>query len=503
MDLMNQVRDHWNQRKIHGLYKNNYVLSEDTTAVILLGLNDNCRFLIFQVHTYIESVTLSYSKETKPSRHVNGTNVGLYWGKNMMSNYTNRPITFFINRFKNIDKPLNALLIINTYDYNDPIPGGCNHSFETEVAPYQKIVYDTNSIYVSAQAPSNYTGLFPNCDPTNISTVPYYMFISKIPQMSEDLYFGAINKMITIADIHKYGIPVKQKVEYLKFKQQYSIVKGTGYVFTMVSTLNYRTSLYVPAISFGCDISNWEEDCVEYDIQWKIMYSILIICGILICFFGPWFIDYCVFLCGFALASLIVIISSLGNWILASFIGLCNGTFLLLCLKRFKKPLCAVQGIFLLSGFILSSFCVFAVGASSKNNENSGLWALLVVTWILCYVLQSRNTHYGLAVALPFLGSFAFVYGVSAFCESNFPYLLVNGIRALSERNAVIAIPFDLKDISMTLLLILFFGIGFSIHNRQLKSRFPIVEEEVVNELAEEGQEITIPNETSSLLLNN
>ncbi|XP_076273687.1 transmembrane 7 superfamily member 3-like isoform X6 [Rhynchophorus ferrugineus] len=436
-----------------GLYKNNYVLSEDTTAVILLGLNDNCRFLIFQVHTYIESVTLSYSKETKPSRHVNGTNVGLYWGKNMMSNYTNRPITFFINRFKNIDKPLNALLIINTYDYNDPIPGGCNHSFETEVAPYQKIVYDTNSIYVSAQAPSNYTGLFPNCDPTNISTVPYYMFISKIPQMSEDLYFGAINKMITIADIHKYGIPVKQKVEYLKFKQQYSIVKGTGYVFTMVSTLNYRTSLYVPAISFGCDISNWEEDCVEYDIQWKIMYSILIICGILICFFGPWFIDYCVFLCGFALASLIVIISSLG--------------------------------------------------ASSKNNENSGLWALLVVTWILCYVLQSRNTHYGLAVALPFLGSFAFVYGVSAFCESNFPYLLVNGIRALSERNAVIAIPFDLKDISMTLLLILFFGIGFSIHNRQLKSRFPIVEEEVVNELAEEGQEITIPNETSSLLLNN
>ncbi|KAF7287862.1 hypothetical protein GWI33_000210 [Rhynchophorus ferrugineus] len=445
-----------------GLYKNNYVLSEDTTAVILLGLNDNCRFLIFQVHTYIESVTLSYSKETKPSRHVNGTNVGLYWGKNMMSNYTNRPITFFINRFKNIDKPLNALLIINTYDYNDPIPGGCNHSFETEVAPYQKIVYDTNSIYVSAQAPSNYTGLFPNCDPTNISTVPYYMFIN----------------------IQKYGIPIKQKVEYLKFKQQYSIVKGTGYVFTMVSTLNYRTSLYIPAISFGCDISNWEEDCVEYDIQWKIMYSILIICGILICFFGPWFIDYCVFLCGFALASLIVIISSLGNWILASFIGLCNG-------------------IFLLSGFILSSFCVFAVGASSKNNENSGLWALLVVTWILCYVLQSRNTHYGLAVALPFLGSFAFVYGVSAFCESNFPYLLVNGIRALSERNAVIAIPFDLKDISMTLLLILFFGIGFSIHNRQLKSRFPIVEEEVVNELAEEGQEITIPNETSPLLLKN
>lgn len=73
--------------------------------------------------------------------------------------------------------------------------------------------------------------------------------------------------MITIKDIYKYGIPVSENMEFLKFKQQYSIIKGTGYLFTLVSTLRNRTSIYVPSISFGCDISNWEEDCIEYGIN--------------------------------------------------------------------------------------------------------------------------------------------------------------------------------------------------------------------------------------------
>lgn len=101
-----------------GLYKRNYVLSENTTRIMLLGLNENCSFLILQVHSYIERVTLSYSNTIEYSRHVNGTNIGLYWGKNMQSNFTSRSMVFYIKRFKQYDKLLNILLIINTYEYN-------------------------------------------------------------------------------------------------------------------------------------------------------------------------------------------------------------------------------------------------------------------------------------------------------------------------------------------------------------------------------------------------
>lgn len=140
----------------------------------------------------------------------------------------------------------------------DPVPGGCNLTFETINAPYQKISYTDNIIKVHSQPPSAY-GI--SCVDNHIQVDMYHFYLPEYNN-KEETYFNSIYKMITVESMKINARKVHALEGPFKYGRLYNSYKGTGEVFGVVATYKNRSSAYVPAVSYGCDLLNWDRDCV-------------------------------------------------------------------------------------------------------------------------------------------------------------------------------------------------------------------------------------------------
>lgn len=91
-----------------------------------------------------------------------------------------------------------------------PIPGGCNLTFQTEVAPYQLVKLLDDMIRVDAQAPSVSGSL---CELAH-TTVEFYHLYLKERDYAEDNYFDGVEKMLTVDAIRAYGNKVFESLFY-------------------------------------------------------------------------------------------------------------------------------------------------------------------------------------------------------------------------------------------------------------------------------------------------
>lgn len=87
-------------------------LSEDITAINIENIDDDVGFLIIQLHSFIENVTLSYNFTLQAHSFVTGSNIGLIYG------YGDSTATFYV--FRNVQRNYHIydpfLLVITVYD---------------------------------------------------------------------------------------------------------------------------------------------------------------------------------------------------------------------------------------------------------------------------------------------------------------------------------------------------------------------------------------------------
>lgn len=96
----------------------------------------------------------------------------------------------------------------------DPIPGGCNMTFKTEIAPYQLIKLFDDLIRVDMQAPS-LSGVL--CELFKIRVDFYHLYLGE-KDYSKDGYFEGIAKMLTVENIVKYGRQVNSNILFKKLE---------------------------------------------------------------------------------------------------------------------------------------------------------------------------------------------------------------------------------------------------------------------------------------------
>lgn len=88
------------------------------------------------------------------------------------------------------------------YFFAAPVPGGCNLTFKTEIAPYQLVkLLNDDIIRVDAQAPSIQGG---PCELARPSLEFYHLYL-KEPNYLEENYFDGLEKMMTVNAIRAYG----------------------------------------------------------------------------------------------------------------------------------------------------------------------------------------------------------------------------------------------------------------------------------------------------------
>lgn len=110
------------------------------------------------------------------------------------------------------------ILIISTFTHSiiifaAPIPGGCNLTFKTEIAPYQIVKLLEDMIRVDAQAPSTPHKI---CEQAHIHVEFYHLYL-KEHYLSEDNYFDGIDKMLTVESIRTYGRKVIKCMHNTRF----------------------------------------------------------------------------------------------------------------------------------------------------------------------------------------------------------------------------------------------------------------------------------------------
>lgn len=178
--------------------------------------------------------------------------------------------------------------------FPDPVPGGCNLSFPTEYAPYQLVSYTDELIIVQSQPPSM---LNSNCDKNGIQVEMYHLYLHE-NNYDSYYYFWAIESMLTVDLIRAKGVKIPTVEGYFKYRKLYATYRGVGQVFAIVATYGNTSSAYVPAVSYGCDLTEPETCTGPVTPHWKLICAFLAIFGLFVCHVGHRFLRITLYLVG-------------------------------------------------------------------------------------------------------------------------------------------------------------------------------------------------------------
>ncbi|XP_056641660.1 transmembrane 7 superfamily member 3-like isoform X1 [Diorhabda sublineata] len=467
---------HPNQNE-YNVFKRYFDIKNNTT-IYIDNIQNDVGFFIIQIHTYIENVTLSNDYNLNYGSYVTGTNIGLY------SQSKNNSAVFYLFRNNKISDSLQSLIVLNIYDATDPIPGGCNLSFGTTVAPYQSIQYTDSMIKVNSQPPS-YNGI--SCVNNSIQTNMFHMFLNDYDNSMES-YFNGLEKVLTVDGILKYGRKVPDTLSTGKFSRLYSSYIGTGEIFAIITNYNNRSSVYVPAVSYGCDVSQWKESCLgPVSVHWKFLCAVQLIFGVFICFFGHRFFKITVYVVSFTFGLLVTyfIISmeeylSITEKTITSFtVGFIYGIIWLLIWKTYGLPFLTINLALIMSGFLTASLFFYTILTDMNLFMTTfNYWMVFLLIIILCIIVSIPNATYAHIASLSYLSSYSCVMALSYYVGGNLPYILINTYRRVAVLDfnlAVIDPPMDTIDILHVLLWIglLLFGMFIQIRHQRGKPPFP------------------------------
>lgn len=264
-----------------------------STTISVQNIPKNIAFIIVQVHSFQENATLSHKSFNFPLQfrisEVSGRNIGLVY----LSNATEK--ANFSLKFP-ASKSGKALLIITLYEKNAPLPGGCNLTFDTEIAPYLKITTTDELIFVDSQAASSNRI---TCDANKITMDLYQLYLpinydNYNKTVYEQEFFDSILEMISVNDIKDNARRISNPNGVFRYRRAFNSYRGIGEVFVVVATFAGVSSAYVPAVTYGCEHYEHFESCVGSPVsgtEWKIGFSMFLIIGSIVCVFGYNLVD--------------------------------------------------------------------------------------------------------------------------------------------------------------------------------------------------------------------
>ncbi|CAH0560305.1 unnamed protein product [Brassicogethes aeneus] len=448
--------------------------STDYSEIIISNIGDNVGFIVVQVHSYLTNVTLAFNNSSDIHSRVIGTNIGLI--------YADDNSTAFFSVNKKYKRSINILLVVTIHKDTDPVPGGCNLTFNNKVAPYQMLSFTDDLIRVDFQAPSGY-GV--DCDKNPIKIDKYHLFLPEYDN-TEAIYFDYLLKMIKVEDIVKNGYRARNYEGYYKYRTLYSTYRGTGEVFVVVATYNNASSAYVPAISFGCDyINSWSESCSgPSTTHWKYVCATYLIFGMFVCLLGHYFYKTSITISAYISGVLItyIVVSLTGNFTFEErsttslVLGLAYAMAWLFIWCRFGSPFVSTSLSYLLTGFLIAS-CIFYIIADLpmfRNNANYWLTfnGIISGTFIILWSFYSM----GHIVSCALLGSYAVTAALNYYCGGYFQYIVLNSIKRATVKNyymAVVDPPYQAIDLMLTVLWAVLFLTGCCIQNKIQRRRAP------------------------------
>lgn len=183
-----------------------------------------------------------------------GSNIGL------LTRQTKNVVSLYV-RNDNV-KSVEALLVAIAYNDKEPVPGGCNMEFNTEIAPYTKVYMQDVMVFVDVQpasVPFKDTKT-PICKNDPVELEIYWMSLTE-QDFSVDSYFVGISNMLTVESIVENGQKIEPRNATSWMRQVFSAYTGIGTFYVAVATYKDYSAAYVPAFTYACSPIIEPESC--------------------------------------------------------------------------------------------------------------------------------------------------------------------------------------------------------------------------------------------------
>ncbi|KAK4886783.1 hypothetical protein RN001_003054 [Aquatica leii] len=439
--------DEDNQKQ--NVFTTKFNLTKGQVIIDIINATSDNGFFVIQAHSFQYNISLSNTQEFKTDSVVVGTNIGLVESPLMTK-------TLYRYYLSNAETPnVDVFLAVIVYEESDPIPGGCNMVFNTHYAPYQIITYDENMITVDA-SPAKAS----SCDILTLPRLDMYHLYLEEETFDKNTYFNGIANFLTVKHIKKYGTKVSDSVKHLPLRRYYNAYKSTGTIFAIIANSHNYSSAYVPAVSYACDINNWEENCVgPVSMTWKLLFAVILFMGIFMCYFGHRFFRMAMFLFGFLFGSFIfyIAINIVNNVTVEQSVGYAlifgsvYGICWLLLWWRYGIPILSVSLPVIFIGYITGCL-VFHTGVADLGLFRSDVnyWSVLFCIIVPITISLLLVTEFANILACGVVGATAVIIIVDYYIGASIRYIILNNIRRAMVPKFYLAIldpPFQYKDI--------------------------------------------------------
>ncbi|XP_020820747.1 transmembrane 7 superfamily member 3 isoform X2 [Phascolarctos cinereus] len=272
---------------------------------VLRHIASNVTFIIFQVHSQYQNITVSFYKNPPPDASGTGVDKGLV----SILRPEQSICTWYLETSDADD--VWSVAIPLSYSEKDPIPGACNLEFDLDVDPNIYLEYNLYETVIKF-APAN-LGHARGTDPlpcdlgTGLDSrwrLRYDIYQYFLPEnnLTEEVLLGHMQKMSMVSQIEASGFKVATLKSSDKTIVYFSSVPGQGVIYNVIvrdPILNTSTA-YVPAHTYACRFNTTLDNCSSLGrLSTKVFFTIFAILGLFICFFGHRFWKTELFFIGF------------------------------------------------------------------------------------------------------------------------------------------------------------------------------------------------------------
>ncbi|GIY60213.1 transmembrane 7 superfamily member 3 [Caerostris darwini] len=446
-------------------------LHKNSTYIInVIDIPINVAVIICQAHAQAENLTLSEQPVASIHNSISGKNIG--FAIKLHNSESVKQIR--LSNFNQED--VSVLIIITILDSFEPVPGGCNMEFPTEIAPYLRLKSDSLKTYLEYQHASFGSHRDEPLTRCGLS-LPYltyeiYVLFLEENDFGESEYFKKVELMSNVSSIKEHSSKAKSYSLHPDTRFSFLMYPNLGVVYNVIAkyTLNneVKEAAYVPVVSYGCAPFDFSENGCQiiYSFKGKAFLLLLSFYGFIVAFFGHSFIGGSILFLGLLLSFLIgiILIGKYSNFKresiieLSMVIGILGGLLFLFLWLRFQHPII----LFLLNGLVFGFLFTATIFYTPLGNteifvNNKNFWSLLSLGILFVSILSIGIPFVMTVIGLSIVGCYVMLLFYDDFVGTRLSYIILNIIKRAVSKNHVFAandLPFQTKDILMSTLWI-------------------------------------------------
>ncbi|KAM4748029.1 transmembrane 7 superfamily member 3 [Rhinophrynus dorsalis] len=463
------------------------------TEILLQNIPSNVSFILFQVHSHHQNVTISLSKIPRGNDSETGSNAGILT--------VLRPqqinCTWYLQSTD--QNPVLATALSVPYAEKDPIPGACNLEFSLDIDPnvyLQYNLYETAITFAPANLGYARGSSAPACDVKMDETTRWrltydiYQYFLPENNLSDTVLLAHLQRMSMVQQVMQNGIKVATLTSSDQTKILFSSIPGQGVIYNVIvrdPQLN-TSAAYVPAHTYACNFTDAMDNCFTLGrASTKVFFTLFAVFGLFICFFGHRFLKTDFFFNGFIFGGFLMFILLTRETVLdydarlglATLLGIICGFLFVAFWWRFGCPVVCVLFVGLVFGFLVSSIVFFTpVGDYGTFHNDSLFWLTFCCISLAVPVLLLPCPRILNILSCGTVGSYTVVLAIDSYLYTSLSYITLNVLKRAVNKDfstAYTSVPFQRNDfiIIAVWVILTVSGVATQLYRERDQPTFP------------------------------